>query len=42
MARALLTLVIILPLVLGALGCGKKGPPVPPEKRVQAATGVSR
>jgi hypothetical protein len=41
MGRTVLAIVIILPLVLGSFGCGKKGPPVPPSNRMQAAAGVS-
>ncbi len=41
MGRTLLALVVMLPLVLGPLGCGKKGPPVPPSNRAQAVAGVS-
>jgi len=40
--RLILTLTMLLPLVLGGLGCGKKGPPVPPADRAQGAAGVSR
>jgi predicted small lipoprotein YifL len=37
--RTLLVVVLLLPLVLGAFGCGKKGPPVPPAERTQAVVG---
>jgi predicted small lipoprotein YifL len=42
MGRLVLTMVLILPLVLGSLGCGKKAPPILPPDRTQAAAGVSR
>jgi predicted small lipoprotein YifL len=41
MGRLLVALIIILPLILWTLGCGKKGPPVPPSNRAQAVAGVS-
>jgi predicted small lipoprotein YifL len=41
MRRTLLAMVIVLPLILGALGCGKKGPPVPPPNRAHTMGGVS-
>ena len=42
LGRALLALTLLLPLVFGGFGCGKKGPPVPPSDRAQAVAGVCR
>lgn len=41
MRRTLLALTMLLPLVLGGLGCGKKGPPVPPSDRAQVVAGFA-
>ena len=40
--RTLPTLTLVVFLLLGAPGCGRKGPPVPPADRAQVVAGVSR
>jgi predicted small lipoprotein YifL len=41
MRRLALTWFIIAHCILGPLGCGKKGPPIPPPPPAQTLAGVS-